>query len=233
LNVAHNGHTACEVAAASEHDVSPAHGCELAETAFDASEPVAPGTAAAAAQLARLRYPSEQEERLEHHGRELVLRPIRPEDARRHQQFVARISPEDLQLRFFAGVRELSEAYIERLTHIDYDREMAFIAVAPDAAGTGETLGVARAVGDADNVAGEFAVLVRSDVKGQGIGRLLTQKLIRYCRERGTKRLWGIVMSHNAPMLGLAGSLGFSVRTADGNFEEISLELQSPPEAPD
>src|ERR1700693_2773927 len=92
---------------------------------------------------------------------------------------------------------------------IDYDREMAFIAVTRDGSGTEEILGVARACADPDNVAAEFAVLVRSDLKGQGLGTLLMRKLIRYCRERGTRRLLGSVMSANVPMLHLSKLLGF------------------------
>jgi acetyltransferase len=75
-------------------------------------------------------------------------------------------------------------------------------------------------------VTAEFAVLVRSDLKRRGLGRLLMHKLIRYCRERGTQRLCGSVLSDNAPMLQLARELGFQVCGVDHGVEQISLALQ-------
>jgi acetyltransferase len=157
----------------------------------------------------------------------VVLRPIRPEDTPQHRQFLAQIAPQDLYTRFFTAVRQLPEADLAHFTQIDYDREMAFIAVARDGSEVEENLGVARACADPENVAAEFAVLVRSDLKGQGLGMLLMRKLIRYCRERGTRRLWGSVMTDNAPMLHLSKTLGFQVRRTDRNIEEIVLDLQA------
>ena len=156
----------------------------------------------------------------------MILRPIRPEDTPQHRKVQAQIAPRDLYTRFFAVVRELPPADLAHFTQIDYDREMAFIAVARDASGGEEILGVARAHADPDNVTAEFAVLVRSDLKGQGLGRLLMQKLLRYCRERGTQQLWGSVLTENEPMLHLARSFGFRVRGSEGNIEEIALDLQ-------
>jgi len=172
-------------------------------------------------------YPNELEERVEHDGRVLVLRSIRPEDAAGHRRFLARVSYEDLRTRFFSGVRELPEADLTHFTHIDYQREMAFIALGVDGAEAGEILGVARACAGPDNTA-EFAVLVRSDLKRQGLGTLLMRKLIRYCREHGTGELWGSVLAENAAMLHLAEKLGFRVRRRELNVVEVVLELQAP-----
>src|SRR5215470_6066407 len=96
-------------------------------------------------------YPSELEESLQHGGRQLLLRPIRPEDAPLHRRFLARIAPQDLYTRFFTTVRQLPEADIAHLTQIDYDREMAFVAVAVDSSGVEEILAVARACADPDD----------------------------------------------------------------------------------
>jgi acetyltransferase len=181
-----------------------------------------------AARLALRPYPSELEECIEHRGRSLVLRPIRPEDGAQHRQFLSQISPRDLRMRFFSGVRELPESELAHFTHIDYDREMAFIAVAAAGAGAREILGVARACADPDNIAAEFAVLVRSDLKRQGLGTLLMGKLIRYCRERGTRELWGSVLAENTAMLDLARSLGFRTRASEQNVAEVALDLQAP-----
>lgn len=177
-------------------------------------------------------YPSELEERVEHRGRSLVLRPIRPEDTSRHRQFLSRISYQDLYTRFFTGVHELPEADLAHFTHIDYEREMAFVAVAAAGPEVGEILGVARACVDPGNDAAEFAVLVRSDLKGQGLGTLLMRKLIGCCRGRGTREMCGSVLAENTAMRQLARSLGFRVRSTEGNIEEIVLDLRTPARAP-
>lgn len=126
-----------------------------------------------------------------------------------------------------AGVRELPEADLAHLTQIDYDREMAFVAVARDALGVEEILGVARACVDPDNDVAEFAVLVRSDLKRQGLGTLLMRKLIRYCRERGTRELRGDVLSDNLAMLHLASALGFTVCGRELNVATVALDLRA------
>jgi acetyltransferase len=217
---------ACDVAEIAELDINPLLADAQGVIALDARVRLAVTTSSAVARLAIRPYPSELEERIEHRGRRLLLRPIRPEDTLRHRQFLAQVTPRDLYLRFFTGVRELPEADLAHLTQIDYDRDMAFIALGRNAAGAEEILGVARACSDPDNRAAEFAVLVRSDQKGQGLGTLLMRKLIDYCRERGTSELWGSVMADNAVMLQLARTLGFRVRGSEQNIETIALELQ-------
>lgn len=196
----------------------------------DLKYPLAPEPAAAgdgSGRPASRPYPSDLEERIEHRGRSLMLRPIRPEDSAQHRRFLARISREDLRTRFFSGVRELPEPELAQFTHIDYDREMAFVAVAAAGAEAGEILGVARACADPDNAAAEFAVLVRSDLKGQGLGTLLMRRLIRYCRARGMRELRGSVLAENAAMLHLAHSLGFRVRAREQNIAEVALDLEA------
>jgi acetyltransferase len=171
-------------------------------------------------------YPAELEETVELDGRTLHLRPIRPEDFAQHKRFLARCSPEDLHARFLSTFRELPDADIGRLTQIDYDREMAFIAEESLAQGGAETLAVARVSSDPDNLEAEFAILVRSDFKRHGLGRLLLEKLIRYSRRRGTARLRSSVLSGNACMLGLGTALGFTTRLAERGIMEMCLELE-------
>ena len=177
-------------------------------------------------------YPIDLQEHLQHGGRDLLLRPIRGDDLPLYRAFMAQITSQDLYTRFFAGMHELPEPEIMHFTHIDYDREMAFVILGRNSAGAQEILGVARTCADADNGTAEFAVLVRSDLKGRGLGSLLMGKLVRYCRARGIKILWGHVLSENTAMLHLSNSLGFHVRSSDCNVEEIELDLQAPDTRP-
>nr|WP_315256984.1 GNAT family N-acetyltransferase [uncultured Duganella sp.] len=149
------------------------------------------------AELAIRPYPQELEERLDWNGGQILLRPIRPEDGPQHQQFFAALAPDDIRLRFFSAMRELPPAQLARLTQIDYDRAMAFIATRPNAHGEPETLGVVRAVLDPDNQSAEFAVIVRSDLKGKGLGYILFQKLVDYFRARGTREIVGDALAEN------------------------------------
>jgi len=176
--------------------------------------------------LAIRAYPVELEQHVVLQGRRILLRPIRPEDFAQHQSFLARVTAEDLRTRFFTAIRELPPRDLAHLTQIDYDREMALIAVAGGEGGGDETLGVARACTDPDNVEAEFAVLVRSDLKGQGLGALLLEKLIHYCRGRGTQRMRGEALSENARMLTLAKELGFRLQPKGYGLVEMTLALQ-------
>jgi len=173
-------------------------------------------------------YPQELEEAVRlRDGRALLLRPIRPEDRPAHEAFIRHVEPGDLRYRFFGAVREVETTQMARFTQIDYDREMAFIATATGIDGATETMGVARAMMDPDNRQGEFAVLVRSDLKRQGLGGMLMAKLIRYARARGTGELVGIIMRQNHAMLRLAEQLGFAVRkTVDAETVEVGLVLK-------
>jgi acetyltransferase len=220
---------ATDIAEIAELDINPLLADQQGVIALDARVRVASSAVSAVERLAIRPYPSELEEEVEYCGRRLILRPIRPEDTPQHREFLARISPQDLYTRFFTLVRELPERDLAHFTQIDYDRDMAFIALAQGVSGEREILGVARACADPDNVVAEFAVLVRSDLKGQGLGRLLMQKLLRYCRERGTQQLKGFVLRENAAMLHLSESLGFSVRGIEYGVVEIALDLQSVP----
>ncbi|WP_322030149.1 GNAT family N-acetyltransferase [Paraburkholderia sp. J76] len=156
-------------------------------------------------------YPRRLEETLDWHGERLTIRPIRPEDEDMHRTFVESMTPDDLRLRFFSAVRSFDHSQLARMTQIDYDREMALIAVVHGEDGRPRTLGVARAVADPDNETAEFAVAILSNLKRGGLGRLLLSRIIAYVRSRGTHWLLGEALRENAPMIGLARACGFTV----------------------
>jgi acetyltransferase len=156
-------------------------------------------------------YPAEWEHRFVlSDGAAVFVRPIRPEDEQLYERFMAVESIEDLRWRFFAPVKELDPALITRLTHIDYDRAMAFIALDEP---TGDMLGVARLHQTVPNETGEYAVIVRSDLKSHGLGWHLMQTLIDYARKRGLRVIQGQVMHDNEPMLDMCAELGFEIAT--------------------
>ncbi|WOX48486.1 bifunctional acetate--CoA ligase family protein/GNAT family N-acetyltransferase [Aeromonas sp. XH] len=141
----------------------------------------------------------------------VLLRPIRPEDEPAHKQFVLQVSDEDRYKRFFADVGELGHEELARMTQIDYDREMAFVAVGQDGKRKEQILGVVRAISTPDLSDAEFAILVRSDLKGLGLGKLMMEKIVRYARERGIVQLSGMTMPSNRGMINLAKRLGFHI----------------------
>jgi acetyltransferase len=165
-------------------------------------------------------------------GRAVFVRPVQPEDERLYTDFIPRITPEDLRLRFFAPMKEFSHAFIARMTHLDYERAMAFIAL--DEA-TGEMLGVVRLHTTAHDKAGEFAILVRSDLKGHGLGWLLMQTLIDYAQAGRFRRIEGQVLRGNTNMLTMCRELGFTRRPdpQDGEIVEVVLDLTRGAKAPD
>jgi acetyltransferase len=211
-----------------ELDINPLLVDDRGVVALDARVRVAPAKTTGVERLAIRPYPQELEERVRLRDVEVVLRPIRPEDEPQHARFLAAIDPQDLQLRFFRVVRNFAHSELARFTQIDYDREMAFVAIARGAAGDDETLGDVRAIADPDEQRVEFAILIRSDLKGHGLGALLMDKLIRYCRGRGIAEIVGDVLSHNDRMRALARDMGFAVHpTSDPATVQVRLKLEN------
>jgi acetyltransferase len=211
-----------------ELDINPLWADHNGVLALDARLRVARDAGAGAARFAITPYPAELLETLDWNGQSITMRPIRPEDEAQHKAFLAIVAPHDLRLRFFSARRELPRSELARLTQIDYAREMAFVAVHTLPDGSPETLGVVRAVIDPDNVDAEFAILVRSDLKGRGLGRLLMDKLVRFLAGRGTTRIVGVVMRENDAMRALALSLGFTVDTAASDEDGVRFVLPLP-----
>ncbi len=213
----------------SELDINPLYADAQGLIALDARIVLKPTDMVGHDRLAIRPYPSGLEETIAlRNGEQVLLRPIRPEDEPTHQEFVRRVSAEDFRLRFFSPMRSLPHAEMARFTQIDYEREMAFIATRLTAGGQPETLGVVRAITDSDNQRAEFAVLVRSDIKGQGLGEALMRKIIAYCRQRGTAEIFGDILRENQAMRALATELGFrTVSQAGADVIEVQLSLHA------
>ncbi len=141
-------------------------------------------------------------------GAHIFIRPVRPEDEQLYHPFFKKVSQEDLRLRFFSPVREFSHQFIARLTQVDYARAYAVAAI--DEA-TGEMIGAVRLMHDPDDLRGEYAILVRSDWKGRGLGWQLMELVIEYARETGLKQIEAQVLPENRAMLDMCAGLGFSI----------------------
>jgi acetyltransferase len=210
-----------------EIEINPLLADENGVLALDARVRVSTSDYEKSNRLAIRPYPRELEERIEFAGQPLMVRPIKPEDEPEHRDLFSQLSSDDIRFRFFGSLREPSHADLARFTQIDYDRDMAFIATRSNESGRPETLGVVRALADPDNDVAEFSIVVRSDLKGHGLGSILLNKIITYCRERGTATLVGQILGDNQRMLALARDYGFS-RTAqtDVCIVEVTLNLQ-------
>lgn len=168
-------------------------------------------------------------ESLKHHdvlpdGTRVLMRPLRPEDAALYPDFLAHVTPDDVRLRFFVAIRELSEDRISELTHVDYTRAMAFIAVGE---ASGEMFGVVRLHLDDDRRDGEYALIVRSALKGHGLGWLLMQRIIAYARMIGLARIHGQVLAENTTMLRMCAEFGFHIADDPNSrgIKMVTLEL--------
>jgi GNAT superfamily N-acetyltransferase len=168
-------------------------------------------------------YPKEWERRTRlPDGMPVFIRPLRTDDEKLYPAFLRRITPNDLRMRFFAPMKDFSPAFIARFTQIDYDRVMAFIALDEASA---EMLGVGRLHTLTPSDMGEYAVLVRSDLKGHGLGWLLMQTLIEYARAEGIRTIQGEVLAENTTMLRMCAELGFHVADNAGEPGVRTVEL--------
>lgn len=168
-------------------------------------------------------YPSQWQRHLEvKDGWRVFVRPIRPEDEPLIHDFLRHVTSHDLRLRFFAPMKEFSHEFIARLTQLDYARAMAFVAF--DEA-TNELLGVVRIHSDSIYESGEYAILLRSDLKGRGLGWALMQLIIEYARSEGLKAVSGDVLTENTVMLAMCRSLGFEVKPDPTEHDICNVRL--------
>ena len=155
-------------------------------------------------------------------GRAIYIRPLRPDDEPLCGPFLAAVTADDLRLRFFGPVKEFNHASLVRFTQIDYAKAMAFIALEET---TGEMLGVARLHDGPDGSCGEYAILVRSDVKAHGLGWQLMQLIIAYARAKGLRAVVGQVLHENATMLNMCKELGFEISSVADSPDICAVKL--------
>ena len=172
-------------------------------------------------------YPKELEENsLLNNGQTILIRPIVAEDELTQQAFDNASTQEDRYKRYFSQRGKMSHEEMAKLTQIDYEREMAFIAIRLEEGEEQDTLAVIRASIEPDNVEAEFAMIVRSDTQGLGLGKLMLNKLVTYQRAKGTQYLSGMTMLSNVGMATLAKKLGFKVtRDIEDGVINMKLEL--------
>jgi len=201
------GQLAADQAEIRELDINPLLADAAGIIAVDARLRIAAAQSPGPARLAIAPYPKElgSAERLRD-GTVLRLRPLRPEDEPMLHDLAAHMSHEDLRLRFFTPVQGLTHVVAARLSQLDYDRELALLAE-----GDGMALGVVHFFADPDKLRAEYAIAVRSDWKGRGVGFLLMNRLIHIARQRGIGELVGEVLRENQPMLQMCRELGFAM----------------------
>ena len=209
-----------------ELDINPLLADENGVVALDARVAIRPASGSTVDRMAIRPYPAElAREAVLSSGERLLIRPIRPEDEPGLREMVARSSPEDIRLRFFGALRDIPHAMAARLSQIDYSREMALVATTSSPT-DGGMLGVARLIADPENEKAEFAVMVRSDVKGRGLGYELMSELIGYARSSGLQMLVGDILCENTTMLKMATELGFNrAPSEDATIVRVVLDL--------
>ena len=205
---------AADIPGIRELDINPLLADEAGVLAVDARVAVGPIArkfgGSGPANFAVRPYPSQWQRHIEvKDGWRVFVRPIRPEDEPLIHEFLRHVAAEDLRLRFFAPIKEFSHEFIARLTQLDYARAMAFVAFDES---TNDLVGVVRIHSDSIYESAEYAILLRSDLKGRGLGWALMQMIIEYARSEGLKVISGDVLTENTVMLAMCRSLGFEVK---------------------
>jgi len=155
-------------------------------------------------------------------GERLLIRPVRPEDSALYPAFLREVNADDLRLRFFGRVAELTAEETRKLAHLDHRSETALVALDEN---SGEMLGLVRLRDELDEATAEFAILVRSRLKGHGVGWLLMRHVIAYAKDKQLRRVYGDVLAENAAMLQMCAELGFRELDMGPEFRRVVLDL--------
>ncbi len=217
----------CELPQLREMDINPLIVDESGAVAVDARividsarSSLSPGSSPYN-HLAILPYPARYEQVWPlRGGGEYMVRPIHPDDAQMLQDLMSHLSPESRYFRFVSSISELPPQMLARFTLIDYDREMALVAVFKDRkvgengeiTETERIVGVSRYITNPDQTSCEFALVVADDANGKGLGSRLMESIMDVAREKGLAEIEGLILANNAPMLKLMKSLGFAIK---------------------
>lgn len=202
-----------DIAEIVELEINPLLADEEGVMVLDARIQVAGTTLSAAQRLAICPYPKELEETIIlPDGSTMLIRPIRPEDEPGFQKIFESLSPYEIRMRFLHPMQTLSHSQAARMTQIDYDREMALVLAGKNELGEEELYGSVQIIADSKKESAEYAILVRKDMAGKKLGRLLMVRIIEYARSRGLKEIFGQVLSENRAMLRVCEVLGFKVK---------------------
>ncbi len=156
-------------------------------------------------------------------GERVVVRCMKPADKALYPDFISNVSADDLRLRFFARIAKLSAAELDKFSHPDDRYDVVFVALDEDGR---RMLGLVRLKVDLDEETAEFAVLVRSRLKGHGLGWLLKRRVVDSARGKGLRRLYGDVLAENTTMLQMCAELGFRVKDGGNSIRRVVLDLQ-------
>ncbi|MCG3169615.1 MAG: Protein lysine acetyltransferase Pat [Pseudomonadales bacterium] len=217
----------CDFPQIAELDINPlladAHDVVVLDARIRLDDDV---TASGPERLAIKPYPRELEEDVPlADGRVLWLRPVLPEDEPSLRRAFADLTPEEIYLRFFAPIKAMSHAMATRFTQIDYDRQMVLLLTGHGAPGTSEFYGSVNIVCDPDLQRAEYAILVRHDMTGMGLGGLLMRRIIAYAKRRGIGEIFGEVLAQNHNMLNLCTQLGFRIEATAGDPGVVTVRL--------
>ena len=179
--------------------------------------------------------PEESCKTVEIHGHLFTIRPICPEDEPLLREMVQRSDPEDIRLRFFVPLRDITHDLAARLSHIDHDHNMALVAIETEGPNTEKAslAGMVCVSGDPKSDCVEYAIMVRSDLKGQGLGYRLMQEILTYARQRGLGHVTGQVLSENSAMLKMVREFGGKIAgSADPGVVTVDFDLTSQAQPP-
>ncbi|WP_440997507.1 bifunctional acetate--CoA ligase family protein/GNAT family N-acetyltransferase [Arhodomonas sp. SL1] len=218
-----------DLADVAELDINPLLADHQGAIALDARVRIGETRGSGTGRLAIRPYPRELEETVTlDDGREFYLRPITPEDEMPLRDSFARLSPDEVRLRFFMPMKRLTHMQAARFTQLDYDRDMALVLTEPGVPGETPIHGVVHINADPDNTRAEYAIIIHRELTGQGLGRLLMQRIIDYARDRGIREIFGDVLRENQVMLKLCRELGFrrSAHADEPDVVRVTLDLQ-------
>jgi acetyltransferase len=219
---------AADIPEISELDINPLLADQTGVLAVDARVAIGPVQrkfkGSGPGKFAVRAYPSRWQRHIEiKDGLRVFVRPIRPEDEPQIHEMLRHVTSQDLRLRFFAPMKEFSHEFIARLTQLDYARAMAFVAF--DEA-TNDMVGVVRIHSDSIYETGEYAILLRSALKGRGLGWALMQLMIEYAKSEGLKTISGDVLQENTVMLEMCRNLGFEVKSDPVEYGMCNVKLR-------